>query len=227
MNALSRIARVISEHGLRGAGFKLYAALVDRWFDFRYGVDTCRWATLDTLHIVGGNKDHGHRYEPARIVVMRGLLRKIKPLVPPDSVLVDLGSGKGRVLLIAAESGFTGATGVEFASELCAVARENCLKFRRRTQTTARLQVVEGDVVEYDIGEQDNVFVLFNPFDDHVMQEVMARLEESVGRFPRRIIVCMYNMKSIDLMKRVSGFVVIDDTERFGYRTTIFSNLPK
>ncbi len=59
MSALSRVFRAISEHGIRGAGFKLYAAIIDRSFDLWYGVDTCRWVTLDTLFVVGSNKVHG------------------------------------------------------------------------------------------------------------------------------------------------------------------------
>jgi SAM-dependent methyltransferase len=224
MNAVDRLFRVVSGYGIRGALFKLYAAFVDRWFDFRYGVDTCRWATLDTLHIVGANKAHGHRYEPARIVVIRQLLRKIRPLVPPESVVVDLGSGKGRVLLIAAECGFTAATGVEFASELCETSRENCLIYQRKTKCAAQFRIVEGDVVDYDIGEHDNVFVLFNPFDDLVMAQVIARLKQSLSQYPRRVLVCMYNMESVNLMSRTPGFIVIDASERYGYRTTVFSN---
>lgn len=226
MNVVRRIFRVVSAYGIRGVLFKLYAAFVDRWFDLRFGTDTCRWAVLDELHIVGTNKNHGHRYEPARIVVMRRLFRQIQPLVPKDSVVVDLGSGKGRVLMIAAECGFTAATGVEFASELCADARENCLKYQRKTKCAVQFRIVEGDVVTYEIGPRDNVFVLFNPFDDLVMEAVVERLQKSVAQYPRRILVCMYNMKSIELMKRASGFAAIDDEDRFGYRTTIFSNAP-
>jgi SAM-dependent methyltransferase len=224
MNAIGRFHSVMSEHGIRGVLFKLYVAFVDRWFDFRYGTDTCRWATLDKLHIVGTNKSHGNRYEPARIVVMRQLFRQIRPLVPKESVVVDLGSGKGRVLLIAAECGFTAATGVEFAAKLCEIARNNCLIYQRKTGCVAQFRIVEGDVADYDMTEHDNVFVLFNPFDSFVMEKVMARLKTSLLQFPRKVLVCMYNMESVDPMSRTPGFAVIDTSERYGYRTTIFSN---
>ena len=224
MNAIGRFYRVMSAYGIRGVLFKFYAAFVDQWFDIRYGTDTCRWATLDKLHIVGVNKNHGNRYEPARIVVMRRLFRQIRPLVPKESVVVDLGSGKGRVLLIAAECGFTAATGVEFAAELCEIARNNCLKYQRKTNCSVQFRVVEGDVVDYNITLHDNVFVLFNPFDDLVMEQVIARLSDSLSQYPRRVLVCMYNMVSVDLMSRTPGFAVIDTSERYGYRTTIFSN---
>ena len=224
MTAIGRFFRVMSAYGIRGVLFKLYAAFVDRWFDIRHGTDTCRWATLDTLHIIGANESHGNRYEPARIVVMRRLFRQIRPLVPKESVVVDLGSGKGRVLLIAAECGFTAATGVEFAAELCEIARNNCAIYQRKTNCPAQLLVVEGDVVDYNINLHDNVFVLFNPFDDLVMEKVIARLKTSLLQYPRKVLVCMYNMESVDLMSRTPGFAVIDTSERYGYRTTIFCN---
>ena len=113
---------------------------------------------------------------------------------------------------------------MEFAAELCEISRNNCLIYRRKTGNVAQFRVVEGDVVDYNISKHDNVFVLFNPFDDLVMEKVIARLKTSLTQYPRKVLVCMYNMESVDLMSRTPGFGVIDTSERYGYRTTIFGN---
>lgn len=224
MGAIGRIRRVLAGHGISGVFYKLYAELIDRWFDMRYGVDTCGTVALDSLHIVGDNREHGHRYEPARVVELRRTFARLRQLVGTDSTVVDLGSGKGRILLVAAESGFEAATGVEFAGELCRIARKNIETFRRRSGNRAKIEIVEGDVAEYESPLTDTVYVLFNPFDELVTGQFFARLVASFKEYPRRILICLYNTQSVDLIREITSFEVIDQSDHFGYHVTILSN---
>jgi SAM-dependent methyltransferase len=198
--------------------------LVDRWFDLWYGTDTCGWADLDNLQIAGDNKSRGFRYEPARIFLVRRIFRQSCSILPPNCGIVDLGSGKGRVLLIASEFGFARATGVEFAPELCAVAQKNCDLYRRKTRTTTAFRVVEADVVNYAMASDDNLFFLFNPFDGVVLGKVLDNLMNSLARHPRRILLCFYNSEFADLVTQQTDFVKVSDVKYWGYRFVIFVN---
>lgn len=224
MSLLSRVKRVFAGHGIRGVLYRTYAVIVDRWFDFRYGVETCRQVRLASLHIDSDNIDHGHRYEAARVVEVRRTLRQIQPLLPPNARLVDLGSGKGRILMIAAECGYAGATGVEFAAELCDIGRQNLERFRGRTECITDLKIVHGDVVQYEIEPRDMLFTLFNPFDDLVTSQVASRIVESLARHPRRVIVCLYNTDTVELIERITSFRRIEESNHLGYRVTLLSN---
>ena len=55
---------------------------------------------------------------------IRDLLGAV-PVIAGETVLVDLGSGKGRVLLVAQEVAFKRIVGVEWSSELHAIAEKN------------------------------------------------------------------------------------------------------
>jgi SAM-dependent methyltransferase len=198
--------------------------MVDRWFDLWYGTDTCGWTDLDNLHIIGENKSRGFRYEPARIVLVRRMFRQARSVISPSGGVVDLGSGKGRVMLIASEFGFARATGVEFAPELCAVAQRNCDLYRRKTRTTTAFRVVESDVANYAIAADDNLFFLFNPFDGVVLGKVLQNLGASLRKHPRRILLCFYNSEFTDLVSRQTDFVKISDVSYWGYRFVIFVN---
>lgn len=224
MGVIKRLRRVLAGHGLAGVGYKLYAELVDRWFDFRYGVDTCGTVALDSLHVVGDNRDHGYRYEPGRVVELRRTFARLRELVGTDTTVVDLGSGKGRILLVAAEFGFTRATGVEFASELCEAARRNFGAFAKSQGRATTFTIFEGDVLDYPIECCDTVYTLFNPFDEVVTTRFFERLTRSLGECPRRVLVCLYNTRTADLVREVTGFTVLEETDHFGYRVTILSN---
>ena len=80
-------------------------------------------------------------------------------------MLVNLGCGKGRVLLVAAKAGLKTIRGVEFSPELCRIARRNCDQYTAKTQGAATFGIIEGDVVNYEVRQDDNVFFLYNPFD--------------------------------------------------------------
>lgn len=69
-------------------------------------------------------------YMATKTVHLRMALKALK--IPKGKVLVDIGSGKGRVLLVASEFGFREARGIEFSPKLCAIAKENLEIFKAK-----------------------------------------------------------------------------------------------
>jgi len=224
MTLLRRISNSFKRHGLKVSLLKLYIALVDHWFDFRHGTDTCRWMLLQNLNISSRNKERGVRYEPARIVLLRKMFECMTPMLPTGGVMVDLGSGKGRVLLIASEFGFREARGVEFAPELCAIARNNFARYKESTNTKTVFRIIESDVVDYAIRNDDNVFVMFNPFDDVVLSKVLENIASSLLEYPRRILIGYYSPQHNETIARHGGFAPVEDVNFWGYHFTIYSN---
>src|SRR5215472_1458160 len=80
--------------------------------------------SLFRLRVVGHNRRHGVHYQACEPAVFR---RAFSCLHDDWSsyTFVDLGCGKGRVLLMARELGFGRIIGVEFAPALAKVARRN------------------------------------------------------------------------------------------------------
>jgi SAM-dependent methyltransferase len=91
--------------------------------------------------------------------------------VPRHATLVDLGSGKGRALIIAARMGFRRVIGVEFAAELADIARRNL------ALTGSRAEVILGDAGEYAFPGGPLGIYLYNPFSGEIMRKVAAQLE--------------------------------------------------
>jgi SAM-dependent methyltransferase len=222
---IQRILRSLKRNGPKATLLKVYIALVDHWFDLRHGTDTCRWMLLGDLNIRSENKDRGVRYEPARIVLLRKMFAQIRELIPSGGAVVDLGAGKGRVLLIASEFGFRRARGVEFAPELCEIARKNCDLYRRSSGTTTELQILESDVVDYPISPDDNVFVMFNPFDDFVLNKVLDNMARSLAAHPRRIVIGYYSPEHSEAINRHPAFVREVDMSYWSYHFTLYSSV--
>ena len=193
MRLLRRAIRNVRRNTLRETAQTALAVIEDQAFDWRYGVDTSGTIGLKDLTIDSPHVTHGVDYFPTRARYFREILHALR--VPQDGVFVDLGSGKGRILLMAARSGrFRKVVGVEFSAELCRVAKENIRRFEHHCPSHVKFEVVHGDVADYDVQPDQTVFFMFNPFDDIVMRPVLNRLAHSLGESPRQIWLIYLNV---------------------------------
>lgn len=127
-------------------------------FDRRFGVET-RWFDL-------------FRYEPTPPDVCLAALAAV-PARPEEHTFVDLGSGKGRAVLLAATRPYRAAVGVEHRAALHAAATRNLAAFAGH----ARCPVVflHGDAAEQPLPDGPLVLWMFNPFGAEVVAAALAR----------------------------------------------------
>lgn len=160
--------------------------LEGRRFDKRFRAETDATAALSTLTIVGDNGRHGHAYVPEPPRVTRWWLQAL-PSRLDEFTFVDLGSGKGRVLLVAASREFRHLVGVEFAEEL---HRDATATVSAYGDATGRDVIsILGDAGSFEFPLEPLVVHLNNPFREPVMERVIANLTASYRRLPRPIIV--------------------------------------
>jgi SAM-dependent methyltransferase len=188
MNVVQRVIKSLRMAGVGGTMAKLVCPYFDRKFDRDHGTETCVIEEVHALQIESANRAHSARYEPSRVLPLRKMFPIVRRMMPPESVLLDFGCGKGRVLLLAAEHGF-GARGIEFAGELCEVARRNVATFNARTGNKSEITVIKGDVTEYVIRPDETVFFLFNPFGPVIFEKVLDQLCTSLKAHPRKILI--------------------------------------
>ena len=97
-----------------------------------------------------------------------------------EFTFVDLGSGKGRVLLMAAPYGFKRIMGVEFMPEWHRIAEENIRKFAAQYGIASRIESFCMDAREFDFPAGPLVVYLFNPFPEPVLAVVLEKLRQSL-----------------------------------------------
>ena len=191
MNLLTNIRLHLQEKGVVRTISIIANRMFDCYFDFKYKTDTRNKISLQDLTVTGENKERGSFYQPTMALSFNRLLETIT--LPPESVLVDFGCGKGRVLLLAVLRGVKKAVGIEFSPELCRIAENNVKIVEEARGTRLDITVIEGDVTGYEIEDDQNVFFLFNPFDDVVLGAVVKNIQKSLRRTPREIVIIYYN----------------------------------
>ena len=142
---------------------------------------------------------------------IRALLGAV-PVIDGETVLVDLGSGKGRVLMVAQEFPFKRIVGVEWSSELHAIAVRNVAIAAESPESDLRFELLRMDAAAYAFPADPLVVFLFNPFGAATMARVVTSLERSLTGHGRRIFVIYANPLHADLFARSAAFRVIAST---------------
>jgi SAM-dependent methyltransferase len=104
-----------------------------------------------------------------------------------DFTFVDLGSGKGRVCLVASEFPFVAVHGVDISPPLCQIARRNgelykaraCRDFRIHCQDASRFQFPAGNLFVY----------LYHSFDVKVTVALLKSIDADRSQPSRRVVV--------------------------------------
>lgn len=102
---------------------------------------------------------------------------------------VEYGSGKARVLFLAAELGFKRIIGVEFAPQLHEVALRNLASYRRHRPHAPPIEPVLGDAANFDIPKEPCFLYFYTPFKTELLTRVLATVAESYRANPRPMLV--------------------------------------
>jgi SAM-dependent methyltransferase len=154
-------------------------------FDRKYGIDTSGVANVADLTVREGDPASGHEYVSTQPRLARWWLSAL-PEDPSPFTFVDMGSGKGRVLVHAAERGFGRTVGIEFAQELHETALANAHAVRSRGLS---IEPLLGDAGGFEFPDEPLVVHFNNPFAESVMERVVANLTRSYERRPRAIVL--------------------------------------
>jgi SAM-dependent methyltransferase len=128
---------------------------------------------------------------------------------------VDLGSGKGRTLLMASEYPFRRIMGVELIAELHRAAEENIRVYHSATERCTQIESLLGDAREFEFPEEPLVLYLFNPLPERALSEVLQRLEKSLARVPRPAWVVYHNPLLERVLSRSSVLMKMGGTQQF------------
>jgi SAM-dependent methyltransferase len=200
LGSLAHVLNVLLDR-IRGRGVTAHAADVDEDFDHRYGVDTGGVIPQADLDVDTPNWVHGSAYVATSPIDFGQVLAPFALDLPKTS-FIDLGCGKGRVLLMASALPFARVVGVEYSETLAAIARSNLERYRG-PRSAAATDVVIGDASAYSYPEGDLVVFMYHPFNEVIMQRVIEALEEALREAPRKLLVLYFKPVHGDLWQAV------------------------
>jgi hypothetical protein len=164
-------------------------------FDQMHGVDTS--GLVPAKHLVTGhaNDEHVTAYYGVAPSILRSLIAHWRESIPPHPIssytFIDIGSGKGRGLLVASEYHFRKVIGIELNPALAATARQNVAHWTRAhaadptSAPLAPIHVLEQDALDFEFPSTPTLLFLFHPFEAPVLRQLLRRIETRFASRPR------------------------------------------
>lgn len=180
-------------------------------FDFEHNVDTT-WATV-SLRTRFREWLSGGQYQPSEPALFREMLDSL-PAVD-GFTFIDLGSGKGRTLLMASDYPFRRIVGVELLAELNAIAVQNIAHYRSDAQKCFALGSHAADASRFAFPADPTLLYLFNPFPRHVWRDMLANLHGSLLAAPRQVYLIYHNPVHQDIVAAESWLQELARNHRF------------
>jgi SAM-dependent methyltransferase len=127
--------------------------------------------------------------------------------IPREAVFVDLGCGKGRALIIAAQYGVRRLKGVELVPEFIRTCETNLKKVRAELGDL-EWEIFSIDIKDYPISPEDDVFYLYDPCAWSDVLTCVKNILASWREHPRRLRVIYHNnlLASSRIEADVRGF---------------------
>jgi predicted RNA methylase len=164
-------------------------------YDWEHRVDTTSATVAWRTRLLGHLNSP---YQATDAALFHEMLRAL-PIDFSRFAFIDIGSGKGRTLMMASDYPFRQIIGVELLAELHNVAVENIRRYKSASQRCFSLHAIHGDAAEYDFPAGPLVIYLFNPLPEGGLVRMLNNLVELVRKAPRPIWVVYHN----PLLRRV------------------------
>jgi SAM-dependent methyltransferase len=135
-------------------------------------------------------------YQPTESVLFHEMMAVLAEQAGFDFsrfIFIDLGSGKGRTLLMASDYPFLGIVGVELLPALHRAAQDNFAKYQNESQKCFTVESICADATEFAFPAEAAVLFLFNPFPEAGLRRVIANLERSLREHPRKAFLLYHN----------------------------------
>jgi len=163
-------------------------------FDRRFGVETTGVIEPGALGVPEARASETGGYEATSRRAFRRIVRRLG-LDYPRYTFIDMGSGKGAVLLYAAEFPFKEIVGVEFAPALHEIAERNLAAYRGR-KVCRDIKIACLNAAAFPIPPGPLLLFFFNPFKGRTLETVSGNIERAVEAQARDIVIVYYHTQS-------------------------------
>jgi len=157
----------------------------------------------------------GHAYYASEPYLFEQMMQAL-PVDFDRFTFVDLGSGKGRALMMAAGYGFRKAIGVEYIPALHRAAQQNIRKFaEEHRDLNTQLESLCMDARDYQFLAEPLVLYMYNPFPEPVFVAVLNKLRQSIEECRRPVIIAYRFLEFAPLLARCDWLEKIAGTEQW------------
>lgn len=186
-------------------------------YDWEHNVDTTSATVSNRTRLIAAIS--GAPYQPTDPAEFHEMMESAG-IDFQDFTFIDLGSGKGRTLLMASEFPFRRIVGVELLPELHQVAVRNIAVFSSAEQKCRTMGSVCCDARDFVFPPEPLLLYLFDPLPAVALKVMLENLRLSLAAAPRPIRVLYHHPASERILLETGWLRKIGGSSQY----SIFSN---
>jgi SAM-dependent methyltransferase len=187
----------------------------DADYDWDFRVNTTSGAVGWRDRLLGEFHSPYQPTEPTLFREMLDSLQQSAKMEYSEFTFVDLGSGKGRTLLMASDYPFRGILGIEILPALHEIAQQNLAAYESDSQKCFVLESVCADATAFHLPDGPLVLYLFNPFPEAGLRLAVSNLGRSLAENPRPAYVLYHNPQLEHVLAENKRFHKIAGTHQY------------
>lgn len=192
----TKVAKRVVRHGPADTWHWLWSHVESSRREKRLGIDTTGVIEANEL----GYSDDAPGYDPISYACMDAVISDLK-IEPNKEVFVDIGSGRGRAVIMAAMQPFRRVVGIELHDGLY---RDSLIQLEKAKPffRCSDVAIEKADATTFEYPDDMSVVFLWNPFTGEILDQVMERVRISHERRPRPMaLVYSQPLDEIDTLK--------------------------
>lgn len=194
---------------------RLRSRFGDADYDWDHRVNTTSGAVGWRERLLGSFTSGYQPTDPPAFHEMLATLQQSADLDFGEFTFIDLGSGKGRTLLMASDYPFRRIVGVELLPALHRIAQQNLTQYKSDSQECFVLESICSDAASFNFPAGPLLIYLFNPFPESVLRRMLANLRHALDESPRAACLIYYNPQLADVIAAASYLEKIAGTHQY------------
>ena len=171
---------------------------LNRAFDARFGTDTASEVVLVDSGVPVADAAQGNNlYRPMFSSSFHAAMKRL-PLNFSEFTFVDLGSGKVKMIMLAADYNFKHIVGVEYSLLPHKIAAGNFRTYSSLSQKCSSFEPILGNVLDYQLPSGSVVCMIFNSFAPDIMRRAMHKLGHDAGSRADPVFVIYSNLRNVN-----------------------------
>jgi hypothetical protein len=218
VHSCQRLSRSLKSHGLRGTFSRAFikAPIVPgvprpepaHPFDLQNGTDTGGYYSATDLQGKTLSSLYTTAYYGIAPSALSSALANLK-INYGEFTFADVGCGKGRAIMVAAQFPFHHLWGVEISPELCEIAQAN---LALRPEWANRSSIIHEDAATVIYPHGPLLILMFHPFLAPVLRRVLANLETQLRKSPRTTYVLYASNPRFTVLQKFPFLQEISET---------------
>jgi precorrin-6B methylase 2 len=191
--------------------YVLRPKIEDDSFDKRNSTDTKNYISHQELKMSDSEaQSHATQYSTVPERFLRYLISHVG-INYQEYDFVDIGCGKGRVLLVASSFPFRSISGIELSRPALEIAGKNIRTYRSADQKCFNIHIRKVDARYFEPDITNTVYYFFEPFDTVILTAVLAKLSSKLRGHGKMIyVICIWHdLASVVKLFEMHGFQAI------------------